>query len=435
MPEGIVWYLNTLMLGDEEVEESYQAFLADCEQARAWLEYESEYTLHDKEAGQFENLRHLWSRVEEKLEGGEVDELASTLVEIAVLMHRIGVERDRGHFSPLPAVNRLVQSGAALLQARGSEAAVRQRLTAYQGLVQELQEVYLAAREDVPEPCRVDLEKGLSLMRQGAERVSEALAGPIDEKLMRQALSDAHTGGELMDALVSWRRQTMERLLERCDRFRIPMLGPQLEMELETAREQPRERWSPLLSRTLNESLPELESAWELVGATLIAPAEQRVALLEEATACLERIGECYADLLDPECEVDSALEELENALVAASEAFVSVAEAALTESSTCEPLVRGYMEVVRGVLGGTVPLWTLRQMQSHDPPPAGASLLSRYWDTLEPEFLLDALCEMVARYPRRADSEADGARTCSFCGNANPAGPPRCLGCGARLG
>lgn len=429
-----MWYLNTLLLGDEDVEESYQAFLADCEQARAWLEFESDYSLHDEEASQFENLRHLWSEVEEKLDG-DLDELASLLVEIAVLMHRIGAERDRGHFSPLPAVNRLVQSGAALLQGRGSEVAVKQRLTEYEALVQELERMYLAAREDVPEPCRVDLEKGLSLMHQATEKVSAALAGPVNEKAMREALSDAHTGGELMDALVSWRRQTMERLLERCDRFRIPMLGPQLEMELETARNQPPEQWTPLLSRTLAESLPELQGAWELAGATLIAPAEQREALLEEATVCLENIGQCYSDLLDPACEVGPALDELENALVAASEAFASVAGAALTESSTCEPLVRGYMEVVRGVLGGTVPLWTLRQMQAHDPPPAGASLLNRYWDTLEPEYLLDALCEMVARYPRQSDQEADGTRICSFCANANPAGPLRCLGCGARLG
>lgn len=439
LPRGMVWFLNELRLGVADLAESLEAFLLDREGARLWLESESAYSLHDEEHGTLENIAYLWSRVDALVEEGDrqrlLDELPPLLYEAALLMERVTGERERGHFSPLPAVNRVVLAGAAWIQGRGSREAAQERLAVLAEFARNLRRMYTRLRSDLPKEYRPDVDRGMRHLKGGIEAAEEAL-DVNDHDWLHDALQEICAGATLVQFLLDRDRREMELLAETYQRFNIPLIGPQLESELVAAGRAPRHSWSAPAETTLTVSLPELERHWEQVQSSVLLPPELRGSLLAAVDEAIVRLYRAYEAVLDPSCPDAEALRLLEDSMVEASEAFTAVQRASLTLPSPGQSLAHTYLEAVRGIMAGTVPDLTLAHMVSGDPPPGGPDvrrLLLEYLEGGHPDCLAQAMELMLESLPRSLDPGSE--LVCPLCGTRSSSGAQFCLACGARLG
>lgn len=434
LPPGTVWYLDALATGETDLQEPLQAFLSDCASARQWLHSESGYTLHEAEAAQLANIQYLWDQVDELLQNENgatlLESLFPLIIEAATLMEKVGKERDKGHFSPLPQVNRLVQAGAAYIQGRGQSEALQVRLVHFREFAEELRALYLDLKGRIPAEVQPDIEKGLALMDKGAEELQQALAEDDKERL-RGALSDAHTGSGLLEYVLEWHKNSLSEQMKQFHRFHIPLVGPQLEAELIAARSAEPEQRQRIFQHTLSETLPALEDAWEQAYPAILMPSVRRAELFERTEACLEELYETYQAAVEGH-EFDT----IESKLEQTSKAFEEIAENALHGFRTSNSTVALYLDAIQGVLRGTVPLFTLQNMLTHDPPPGNAEvekLFEEYWESGDESALCDVASELVALHPPLAETTENGYN-CSFCGNFNEESLSRCLGCGAKL-
>lgn len=435
----MVWFLNELRAGEPDLGESLEAFEADLESARRWLERESAYSLHEQEARQFENIRFLWERVDRLLEEADREQLEEglppLLFEAALLMEKVTRERDAGHFSPLPAVNRMVLAGAAWIQGRGSREAAGQRLAVLEEFQQNMRRMYTRLRSDLPKENRPDVDLGMRHLKSGIEAARTALEAG-DKEALHEALSEVHAGASLVQFLLDWDRREMELLAETYRRFNVPVIGPQLESELEAARRAPRETWMGPAETTLTVSLPGLDAFWERAQSTLLLPPELRQPLLAATDEAIGGLYEAYQKLLDPQSPDKEAIAVLEQALCAASEAFTAVQQAALKAQGADGALARAYVDAIRGIAGGTVPDVTLASMLSDDPPPGDPDvrrLIQEYLAGGHPDALYQAVEIMLDSLPRTPDQSSTEI-SCPFCGVTNSLAAQLCRDCGGRL-
>jgi len=226
----------------------------------------------------------------------------------------------------------------------------------------------------------------------------------------------------------------MELLAETYERFNIPLIGPQLESELEAARVAPRERWAGPVELTLTVSLPQLEAFWARVQPALLLPPELRPRLLAAVDEGVAGLYAAYQALQQPDCSDAEGLELLEQAMTAASAAFSELQQACLPVEGLTGTLAGAYVETVRGILGGTVPDQTLASMVANDPPPGEPEVrryLLEYLAGGSPDLLCLALERMLEGLTRE---QAPAELSCPVCGASNPAEASRCEGCGGRL-
>lgn len=260
--------------------------------------------------------------------------------------------------------------------------------------------------------------------------------GADETKAIEESLSQVHAGASLVQYLLDWDRKEMDLLAQRFQRFNIPVIGPQLESELEASRTAPRGRWSGPAKVTLEISLPRLEAFWERILPGLLVPPEARDQLVAGVDEGIAQLYAAYEQIFDEEVSDQEATEGLEQAMLAASAAFTSIEQAAISADGFRETLSGAYIEAAQGILIGSVPDATLQSMLRGDPPLGGppvAAAFQAYLRSGSPQELCRAVLLMVESVPRQ---EAPASELlCTFCGQASPVEASLCIGCGARLG
>ncbi|MGE0490389.1 MAG: hypothetical protein AB7S38_14365 [Vulcanimicrobiota bacterium] len=427
LPPGMVGYLNCLWWGESDQTEQQEEFRALWQATRAWFEFNSAYCLDEGESRDFENFEVVWQEVIAELDQREpsLERLVPPLYQAIRLMNQINRHRQTPHFSSLAAVNEVLMAGAALASGRGQPRALAERLPLAQEYLGNLKAMLAARRERIPAEALAELEKGFGWCDQALKSLTAAR--------VKEGLELLKAGASLVEFLVDWDIQAQQQFRQRYSRFNIPLIGPDLELGLESARDGERRRWARGVRHTLNDLVPRLEEFWEMTGNCLLLPADSRVELVTEASVMIEELKAALANLTDQEVAAEEALAGYEQALEACSEVFTAVQAAALRGEHLRGSLAGTYHELLRGVLAGSVPDAAVAELLDTAPPEPGwkvAPHLEAYLEGGPEECLLEAATALHQANPKPETANQPSWRECVYCGHQNPLQEAFCQSC-----
>lgn len=399
LPPVAIPYLNALHHRETPSQEALQAFEMLVVSARRWIEFHSGFTIDDAEAAALANITCCWNEIEQALAAPDpsLNALIPPLYAAIDGMERVRQERERAHYSPHAALNDLLLACAAALCNRGSHEAVRARLPVFEKWLDNVEAMIRGAADRLHEEVRAPLETGISALRTAAAEMR-------DRATLEAGMRRAHGGDEIVSQFLEWDRRDHERLAERHTTYEIPVIGPDLELGLESARQVDRALWKQPVQDTLELVLPRLEMWWREQRHSVIMAADERVTLLADIDTAILGLRESIADLLNPRKSEAAALEDLQRALEQTSAAFRAAREARWNPQVLTGTHAAAYWEAITGVLGGTVPdvalLGLLHERPLNDDALQVRDALLAYLDTHDPTALL-AACGHLLEHAR----------------------------------
>lgn len=435
LPPAMVGLLNALRDGEADVESRLEEFHSERQAARRWLEFHGAFSLDAEDEKDLENIAYLFEQVDEALDDLDLERLLPPLYQAMALMERVNKRREQPHFSPQPAVNDFIMAAAAYLQGRGQKRGVLERLPMLEQSYQNLRQLYRLRKDELKSEVRPELEIGLRHLKGGLEEARAALEAN-DHHGLHDSLARLSGGARILDHLLEWDRQDRQRYQARYRRYNIPLVGPDLELALETGRQVAREDWGRGVRNLVDIVLPRLFGFWNQVRWLLVLPMEQR-GLLEEIDLGLERLEDAVGRLMVSDITAEEALGEYAAACESLHHLFSSLECTALRGDRYAGTPAGAYWQVGTGLLAGSVPLVALEELLQRSPPSAEwgevGQLMSQFLQRPDLELIREALCLLSELVP---ESEPEGSVpdswSCGFCGFVNPLGQHPCRRCGA---
>lgn len=441
IPPDAVRLINALAAqpGVPAPDAEVDSFRALCAGARKWLEFTRGYIRDDPERGRLDNLGVLWDEVEGALSGEKgcdiLPRLVPPLYQAIHAMDEINRERARSTYSRQPALNDFIAAGVARLEGRAEMRAVTDRLGVIQAWAGNLAQLYHGVEERLLPEVRAEIERGLAWLDQALADAAQATEHDDPEGL-RGALADLTKAETIVQAFLEWDQADQERVASRHTRFRIPLIGAQLELALESARKVPRGAWVPAVRTTQNLLLPQFRAFWEQRRSSILMPAAARDGCLAAVDQGIEALDAAVANLLRPRYSEQFVLAEFEQALTLLSDAMVNLENQAFRDHHLTGTDAETWWEILRGVLAKSVPDEALIELvRENPPPPSWAPVVEKvkaYLETRDELLICDAAEALLEQVPPADKTEAQ-QWTCVFCGHANPSGEPECSGCRQR--
>lgn len=435
LPPAMVGLLNALRDGDADLESRLAEFHSERQAAGRWLDFHGSFSLDAEDEKDLENIAYLFEQVDEALDDLSLERLLPPLYQAMAIMERVNKRREQPHFSPQPAMNDFILAAAAYLQGRGQKRGVLERLPMLEESFQNLRQLYRLRKDELRSEVRPELETGLRHLKKGLEEARAALEAE-DRNGLHDSLARLSGGAKIMDHLLEWDRQDRQRYQARYRRYNIPLVGPDLELALETGRQVAREDWRRGVRNLVETVLPRLFGFWNQVRWLLVLPVDQR-GLLEEIDLGLERLEQAVGQLMASDITAEEALGEYVAACETLHEHFSNLENAALKGDRCVGTLAGAYWQAGIGLLAGSVPLVALEELLQRTPPPTEwgevGALLSQFLIRPDLELIKEALCLLGELAPEpELNSIAPTTWSCGFCGFVNPLGQHPCRRCGA---
>lgn len=433
LPPTVVPYLNALSHKGSDHREELDGFLAAVQQMTDWWEFQRGFTLDEDEESKFENLRVLHEELREAIylptKQEQLDRLVPDLYQAIGFMDSINHRREAPHFSPQPAVNDFLMCGAAWLKGRADNDAVSQRLERLQAYAGVLRHAFIGVKSRLLPEAVESLEVGLNHFRQGLESVQ--LENP---EQFQDALASIKEGSDILQFLIDWQRQDVQRQSQASSRFLIPVAGPSFQEALEQARTLPREQWRRGIKFLDTVAMPQLESTWARMRTSIFWEPNQRLEIWEEVQLSIEDVRAAVADLANEELTPDQALDNLENALETLAAAFAQARENSLSHQHLQGTQPGYYIEAILGGLNQTLPFLAFPELFHSSPPPEEWKPVVRhildFGTDLEPDHLYRAGYLLLQKFPPPPPAEEiPEGWTCPNCGHHNNSGT-RCSQC-----
>lgn len=410
------------------LDEALPGYRAQLQRVRAWLDFQSAYSLDEQEEALLGNLQFLLDELEQMAAEPPADpcQWARAACEkemaFAGLAERLVARRQEPHFSSHPAFNELLTAGAALFLGRAQPRAVTERLPTARRYLGNLDELYRGEAPRLLPEVRQELEKGLGLLTAGLEGAGEAMgASPPDLAWLKESLARVKGGGEITQHLLDWLGQQEARRPS----LAVPLVGRDLAEGLAELRRRP----CPEVAAALGEEvLSPLRAFWSTARRRAFLVPWEEAERTARVDAALDEL-EAALDNLDPR-RAEEAAQALEAAFEALERAAIPLGRAAGT---ALEPVA----QAVHGIFYGTAPDMLLGDIVEALPPEhqAARERFLHYLQTGDGAALREGLCLLLEELVPPEGEPGEGPPPCVWCGAINPEGSRTCLGCGARLG
>lgn len=433
LPPTVVPYLNALSHKGSNHREELDGFLAAVQQMTDWWEFQRGYTLDEEEEAKFENLRVLHEELREAVylpsKQEQLDRLVPDLYQAIGFMDSINHRREAPHFSAQLAVNDFLMCGAAWLKGRADDEAVLQRLERLQAYAAVLRHAFIGVKSRLLPEVVESLEVGLHHFRQGIESIQLE-----NREQFQDGLASIKEGSDILQFLIDWQRQDVQRQAQNSSRFTIPVAGPSFQEALEQARPLPREQWRRGIKFLETVAMPQLESTWAQMRTSIFWEPNQRLEIWEEINLSIEDVRAAVIDLANEELTPDQALDNLEAALETLAAAFRQARQNSLSHQHLQGTQAGYYIEAILGGLNETLPFLAFPEL-FHSSPPAEdwKSLVQHILDfgsDLEPDHLYRAGYLLLQRFPPPPPAEeVPEGWPCPNCGHFNSSGT-RCSQC-----
>ncbi|MFN8610554.1 MAG: hypothetical protein U0931_23645 [Vulcanimicrobiota bacterium] len=433
LPPTVVPYLNALSHKATNHRPEVEGFLAALQQMTDWWEFQRGYSLDDEEESQFENLKVLHEEMREAVylptKQEQLDQLVPDLYQTVALMDAINARREAPHYSSQLAVNDFLLCGAAWLQGRADDEAVLQRLDRLKAYAGILRHAFIGVKSRLLPEVVESLETGLNHFRQGLEAINLE-----DRNQFQDGLASIKEGADIMQFLIDWQRQDLERQAHRSSRFTIPVAGPHFQEALEQARPLPREQWRRGIKYLESVALPQLEGTWGRMRTNIFWEPNQRMEIWEEINLSIEDVRAAVGQLSNEQLTPDQALDDLEEALETLSAAFRQARQNSLDHQHLQGSQAGYYIEAIIGALNGSLPFLAFPELFNSSPPPeewkAVVNHLLNYGSDLEVDHLYRAGYLLLQRFPPPPpQQEVPEGWPCPNCGHFNSSGT-RCSQC-----
>lgn len=433
LPPTVVPYLNALSHKSSNHREELDGFLAALQQMTDWWEFQRGYTIDDEEEAHFENLKLLHEEMREAVylptKQEQLDQLVPDLYQAISLMDTINNRREAPHFSSQLAVNDFLLCGAAWLKERADDEAVLQRLERLKAYSGVLRHAFIGAKSRLLPEVAESLETGLNHFRQGIESIN------LDDTTQFQdGLASIKEGADIMQFLIDWQREDVQRQSQHSSRFTIPVAGPHFQEALEQARPLPREQWRRGIKYLETVAMPQLESTWARMRSNIFWEPNQRLEIWDEINLSIEDVRGAVEDLNNQELTPDQALDNLEETLETLSAAFRQARQNSLSHMHLQGSQAGYYIEAIVGALNGTLPFLAFPELFTASPPPeewkAVVNHMLNYGSELEVDHLYRAGYLLLQRFPPPPpEQEVPDGWKCPNCGHENTGGT-RCSAC-----
>lgn len=452
LPSETVEFINSLtrsMKGhDVNLADALQIYLNFHVNVQRWLDNKSLVILNDEESRVLSNMHFVMGKRLEllnKLENTAPDqaffeELIKFEFELADSLTTFSSIREKGVISPIPVVNDFLMTGWAHINKEASFETVEAIFPLFKEYLKNFEEEYNDLAHTLKEEVRKEVAFGFQITHQGAAEVEEFMT-KRDKNLLECGCDKIREGFGILNYLNEWKRERDLRLFEQYNRFRIPLVGHEMEILLIEAQEGQTSQWAEKVGIIAISSLPRLVDFWNNAKEKLFVKPSRKGELTERIDKGLDELRLSLIDLQNLTAET---LQRYEHILQELSSAFTELDDATLRWGDMVGTGGELLVEATKGVYYNTLPDFTLEEMLKFfksSPQASYQEEVIRYLDSYlaewEAEYLLMALEKFIETMPAPVEAAApveEATIPCTFCGTANEHSRSFCKSCNAKL-
>lgn len=390
-----------------------------------YYDRESDYNVSDEDASQVANLPPLLDTLNNSVERaflGQVnlDELVKDAVAFFGAHDQFYEERERTYFVKNPSLDRVLKAGVAYLQDRAPAEAVHRRVPDATLAVAAIHELYLEAREDLPQPMIDGLVDGFGRAQKAFELIMDH-PEEIPQDVLEEALFELRSAGELLEHLPA--------LMERYNQEHgssIPVMGELLAHLRNTTEE------DPPFDLLRDRAFPAFIEVWETRQDGWLLHPEVAEQLLEDTNQIVYDL----AEQVEAIPEIDE--EEFWGTVDQLEEAFNQMRANVLELDSLKGSPFWGEAQLLLNLLTGAAPFYAAQSIaqgirEGGEEIPGALQLMA---DALE-DFLAEPhpLPLLQGLNALAEDFElSKTTRPCASCGVRIPLEAKKCPDCGAKV-
>ena len=404
----------------QDFQSDWLAWKSEFEQ---YFERESDYSLSTDDAGVVQNMPHLLEQLEAAVlrafEGErKPDDLVQYTLDFFEAHDKFFEEREKQFFVQSPPLDRLLKVSVAHLQGQAGMDAVMKRAPDAALAVDALQELFLEAREGLPEEIVQGTLDGLKRANKGFEMMAR-YDDDIPKEVLEEAIFEIRSAGELLEHL-----PTLFRRFEEEKGSSIPVVGP----VLTSLREEDDEEQIEVLRE---HAFPALIELWESRQDGWLLDPEVAYEILGETEQCIGHLSELLNDYPDTEEEFWETVERLEDL-------FLQIRDNTLDLETLPSSPYWPEAQLLLNLLRGGAPFYAAHSLagainEGREHVPVTVALLGEHLNSFlkrpEPLPLLRAL-KLI-----KEDLElSKTTRPCVACKERIPLEARQCQACGAEV-
>lgn len=388
-----------------------------------YFERESDYSLSTDDAGIVGNIPHLLEQLEAAVQRAfegerKADDLVQYTLDFFEAHDKFYEEREKQYFVQSPPLDRLLKVSVAYLQGQAGMDAVMKRAPDAALAVDALQELYLEAKDGLPEVIIEGTLDGLRRANKGFEMMAR-YDQEIPREVLEEAIFEIRSAGELLEHLPA-----LFRRFEEEKGSSIPLLGPLLTV----LREEDDEEQIEILRE---QAFPAFLELWESRQDGWLLDPEVAYEILGETEQCISHLSDLLSDYPETEEEFWETVERLEDL-------FLQIRDNALDLETLPSSPYWPEAQMLLNLLRGGAPLYAAHSLASaisegREHVPVTVALLGDHLIAFlkhpEPLPLLRAL-KLI-----KEDLElSKTTRPCTACQERIPLEARKCEACGAEV-
>ncbi len=451
LPPETVYFINSLtrsMKGfDLNIADALQIYRNFHVNVQRWLDNKSLVILSAEENTVLSNMHFIMGKRLEllnKLESSAPDqaffeELIKFEFELADSLTDFNSMREKAEISPIRVVNDFLMVGWAHIHKEATFESVAAIFPLFKEYLKNFEEEYHALEHTLKEEVKKEFAFGFQITHQGVAEVEEFIT-TYDKNLLEWGCNKIREGFGILNYFNEWKRDRDLQLFEQYSRFRIPLIGHELEILLREAEEAHTADWEEKVSIIVISSLPRLEDFWNNAKEKLFVKPSRK----EELTMRIDNgLEELRASLIELRNLTTENLQRYERILDELSSTFMELDEATLRCINMVGTGGELLVDATKGVYYGTLPDFILDEMLKFFKSSPQASyqeevigFLDAYLTEWDSEYLLMALEKFIETLPPAAEAALleESTIPCTFCGTANEQSSSFCKSCNARL-
>jgi hypothetical protein len=404
-------------------------------------------TVSEEEKTLFSNASFLFDKREEllrELEKSEFDtarfsEITTLEFDLHEALKAVHGAREKAQFSPIPEINGFLLVAWAYLHNEGPFDVIRDYFPTLSGFFAAMEEDFKNDAPYLKKDAAEGFSFGFAAVRQGIDEITRFLS-TSDRDLLGTACYKIKEGADILSYYVDGKKQKIDRLWQQFSRFTIPLVGPDLQILLEDAKEGRTEEWPHKVEMIEIASMTGLMEFWKGAGQHLFINPSKKQALVSNIDRALARTQNALGALKKL---TDETVRDYEDALEDLSRLFSSLEGETLKWPSLIGTGGELLGETIKGIYYDSLPDFTLEEiirylrsspfMSYQEDAVASFEAYLQDWDK---EHLLQGLEKLLSSMPHGEEikEEASSMIPCTFCGVANEPSRTFCSGCNARL-
>jgi hypothetical protein len=388
-----------------------------------YFEREGDYNVSKDDAQVVQNLPPLLQQLDSAVEKAfeqqcKADDLVQYAIDFFEAHDKFFEEREKQYFVQNPPLDRLLKVGVAYLQDQATLEAVLKRAPDAALAIDAIQNLYLDAREELPEDLVEGTLNGLKRAQKGMEILSKNDTDLTKEQL-EEAIFELRSAGELLEHVPALFRRFEE---ERGSP--VPVMGPVLGMLRD---EDDEDAWDYLL----DEAWPAFIQLWQSRQDGWLLDPEVAYDLLIEADQSIIRFSDLLPDY--PETE-----EEFWENVYRMEDVFEQIRTNAMDLESLPSSPYWPEAQLLLNLLRGGAPLYAAHStadsiMQGGDEVPETirkvGQNLAAFVREPEPLPLLQSLRVLLDDH-----EQSKTTKPCGSCGKRIPLDARECPECGTKV-